>query len=441
VVSGIMKFIDLFAGLGGFHLALIALGHRCVFASEIREDLRELYKANFGFEPAGDVRNLAAKDIPKHDILTAGIPCQPFSKAGMQDGLQDRDRGLLYNAVIKILRTHRPKFFILENVPNLMKHNEGKTWRHIGRRLKSCGYEVDWRLLSPHQFGVPQIRERAFIVGARAGLREFEWPSTKDKSESSILDILDENPPDAVPLSKTAIARLRAWQKFLNLFPKDEQLPSFPIWTMEFMATYPYEKHTPYASSMRKLARYRGAYGEPLREVSPVERLAALPSYARTQECEFPDWKIKFIRQNREFYESHKKWLARWLPSVEGFPPSFQKFEWNCKGEKRRIWDFIIQFRPSGIRVKRPVTAPSLVAMTISQVPIIGWEKRFLTPREAARLQSMDHLRVLPQVPSRAYKALGNAVNVEVVKHLASALLEQRGRCPESCLKLSRGGG
>ncbi len=108
---------------------------------------------------------------------------------------------------------------------------------------------------------------------------------------------------------------------------------------------------------------------------------------------------------------------------IQDFPSSLQKFEWNCKGEVRDIWKYVIQFRASGVRVKRPTTAPSLVAMTTTQVPIIGWERRYMTPRECSRLQSMEALKHLPQAETSVCKALGNAVNVKVVKAVAKALI------------------
>ncbi len=118
-----MRFIDLFAGLGGFHLALRELGHECVFASELDEKLREIYLANFGIQPAGDIRNIPLDDIPPHDILCAGFPCQPFSKAGSQEGMNDTERGMLFYEILRIIDYHKPKYIILENVPNIKKHN------------------------------------------------------------------------------------------------------------------------------------------------------------------------------------------------------------------------------------------------------------------------------------------------------------------------------
>lgn len=137
-----MKFADLFAGLGGFNLALRQLGHQCVFASEIDAALRELYEQNFGIMPAGDIREVNVKNIPSHDILCAGFPCQPFSKAGQQDGLGDPELGELYKYIIKVMRHHHPRFLILENVPNFEMHDDRQTWNRIRNLLSREGYTV-----------------------------------------------------------------------------------------------------------------------------------------------------------------------------------------------------------------------------------------------------------------------------------------------------------
>ena len=198
---------------------------------------------------------------------------------------------------------------------------------------------------------------------------------------------------------------------------------------MEFGATYPFRRTTPWATGIETLQRYRGSHGITLSKASTKEEiLALLPSHARTEQTRFPGWKIGFIRRNREFYDRHKGWLGQWIEKIREFPSSFQKLEWNCqekdpRQEKRQIRDYVLQVRASGVRVKRRTTAPSLVAMTATQVPIIGWENRYMTPLECKRLQSMDALE-LPKQASRAYAALGNAVNVEVAQLVAEALLK-----------------
>jgi DNA (cytosine-5)-methyltransferase 1 len=214
-----MKFVDLFAGLGGFHVALDRLGHECVFACEIDETLRLLYAENFGIEAQGDIRQIHPREVPPHDILCAGFPCQPFSKAGDQQGLKCPQWGDLFDNVIAVLKHRKPAFLILENVPNLARHNRGKTWASMKGRLESTGYKVDERRYSPQQFGIPQIRDRIYIVGSRSNLSSFVWPEPEKGATSDIRKTLLKKPRDARKLSPQVTQCLRGPDKtsFTNM--------------------------------------------------------------------------------------------------------------------------------------------------------------------------------------------------------------------------------
>ncbi|MCL6088753.1 MAG: DNA cytosine methyltransferase [Candidatus Marsarchaeota archaeon] len=417
-----MRFIDLFAGLGGFHLALEDLGHECVFASEIDDRLRDVYFANFGITPEGDIRKVKESQIPAHDILCAGFPCQSFSKAGAQKGLKDKERGALFYQILRIIKARKPKYILLENVPNIKRHDNGKTWQKIEQSLKDSGYYIDSKEYSPHHFGIPQIRLRTYIVGSRQPLDHFKWPEPKS-TEVSISSILETNPEGAQPINDMMKRSLGIWQEFIEKIQSDDKVPH-PVWAMEFGATYPYEHATPHAVNFRELSKYRGSFGMKLEGASKQKLMHQLPSHAQRKQRKFPEWKIAMIKRNREFYARNKKWIDEWKIKLKDFPSSYQKLEWNCQGNERDISKYLIQFRASGVRVKRLTTAPSLVAMTSTQVPIVSWEERYMTHGECKKLQSMERLNHLPESNSRAYEALGNAVNVEVAKTVARSLLE-----------------
>lgn len=418
-----MKFVDLFAGLGGFHVGLKKLGLNCAFACEKNKKLAELYEENFGIKVHGDIKKIAADEIPQHDFLCAGFPCQPFSIVGKQRGLKDKNNGSYFiNDVARIIEYHRPKYFMLENVPHLRRHDREKTWKKISKKLtEELEYNIKDAILSPHEFGVPQIRKRLFIVGSTSDLDYFNFPEPNNYTKLDIRNILEDNPYEATKLTKEQLECLDLWQKIIEQIPKNDKLPSFPIWSMEFGATYPFEEKTPYACSIEELSKYRGCFGEPIKGLSRKEQYAHLPRYAQNRQKVFPLWKQKFISQNRKFYKKYENIIDPFLSHLKVFSPSWQKLEWNCLDEPRIIKNYIIQFRASGIRVKRTNYAPSLV-VTLTQRPIIGWAERYITPNEGARLQSLESIK-LPEDETTTFRALGNAVSSEIVYQIASGLI------------------
>ena len=181
-------YIDLFAGIGGFHLAADALGGRCVFASEIDAEAKKAYYANYGIMPHGDITKISNDEIPDHDVLLAGFPCQPFSIIGNRLGFDDI-RGTLFFEIARILKAKKPPIFVLENVKQLSRHNHGKTLNTILNTLEGLGYLVHWNILNALDFGLPQKRERTIIVGFLDHTVDFSFPCPHIKGK--LEDILE----------------------------------------------------------------------------------------------------------------------------------------------------------------------------------------------------------------------------------------------------------
>lgn len=376
------KFIDLFAGIGGFHIAMSDLGGKCVFASEIDKSAIESYMENFGIDANHNIVKTASEDIPDHDVLCGGFPCQAFSKAGKRMGFKDETKGTLFFQIVRILEHSKPKFLILENVRNLLSHDNGNTIRVIEGTLRALGYNIQTVMMSPHQLGVPQLRERVYILGVRNDVFDGELNiqiPKKEKGGVSAYDagILDANAPDRYRISEHEEKVLSCWDEFYRGIK--EKTIGFPVWASEF---------------------------------GSVKDTSSLPK-----------WKSDFCRKNRELYANNKEFIDGWLKKwnyLKDFTPTERKMEWQAGDSIETIWEAFIQFRPSGVRVKRPDAFPALVAMV--QIPIIAKYKRRLTPREAARLQSFPDTFIPNPNDHQAYKQFGNAVNAKCVKCLASQL-------------------
>jgi DNA (cytosine-5)-methyltransferase 1 len=403
-------FVDLFAGIGGFHAALSSLGGRCVYACEVDSNAAGIYRLNWGMDPSGDIKDDANDEdvaIPDHDVLAAGFPCQPFSKSGAQRGM-DETRGTLYWNILKIIQARKPRLVILENVRNLAGPRHLHEWQVIIETLRAEGYRVSDspavfspHLLPPERGGRPQVRERVFIaatyVGEDVAEKTAEPPVTNrpvggwDPSEWNLetdlpLD-LDQD-VEGCGLSDVERLWIDAWDEFVRLMraERNRRLPGFPLWADEWVSTH-----------RLKIAD------------------------------DTPKWKGDYLRKNSEFYTAHSHiidpWLKRWDVYSEAFPPSRRKLEWQAQ-DTPTLWETVMHFRPSGIRAKAPSYVPALVAIT--QTSVVGPRKRRLSVREAARLQGLpDWFSFGEQREARSFRQLGNGVSVGAVWHVLQSLAKR----------------
>jgi DNA (cytosine-5)-methyltransferase 1 len=407
------KYVDLFAGIGGFHAALSALGGVCEYASEIDESASRIYLRNWGIKPAGDI-TLAANEenmeVPCHDVLVGGFPCQPFSKSGKQLGMEEA-RGTLFWNIARIIEVHKPKIVLLENVRNIAGPRHAHEWEVIIRTLRELGYRVSSQplVVSPHRIapefgGRPQFRERVLIA---ATLCEKSTSSIAVEPETLDLSKFYDNwdPQDWRLKAHLPIERNMSKKEKAGLQLTENELRWLEAWN-EFILI------------LKKKIGENITHGFPL-WVDDWVHIDDLVIPRNT-----PDWKKNFLTKNSEFYTTHQKEIDRWLKkwnNLEGFPPSRRKFEWQAQDAKD-LWNTVLHFRPSGIRAKKPTYVPALVAMT--QTSVLASHKRRLSVREAARLQGFpDWFDFVDQPDSVSYKQLGNAVNVGVIFNVLKALV------------------
>jgi DNA (cytosine-5)-methyltransferase 1 len=436
-----LKYVDLFAGIGGFAAAFTSLGAECASAVEKDKAAAATYKLNWGHEALGNVVDSKNPDksvqVGPHDILTAGFPCQPFSKSGSQDGVLDKSRGTLFNNILQIIgnleHESRPTIVVLENVRNLAGPKHAADLEIIKASLRHLGYTVEEQnlFLSPHRIrrefgGRPQNRERIFIVGTKLPESLSGKPTKKlgytDKVLSylsglkhSIYDemqefLIDEDPRTYWKLSRDlpisdgtqkevglkhseeiAINLWDSWKEAIRV--ASGKLPGFPVWTS-------YWKEDP-----------------------------EIPD-----DC--PNWKRKFIEKNVQLFKDNQEICQSLLDSFElhQLIPTYRKFEWQA-GDMPSIWKGVIHFRPSGIRVKQANYLPALVAIT--HTPVIGPERRRISIQEAAFLQGFpSNFCFDSDQSSQHFKQLGNAVNVAAVLVVLKSLAAR----DEAVLKMTTSG-
>ena len=393
------KFIDLFCGIGGFHQAMSSIGGSCVYACDIDENCKKTYELNYGIRPDGDITKVDVREIPAHDVLCAGFPCQSFSIAGKKKGFSDATRGTLFFEILRILKFHQPKYALLENVKNLAKHDNGQTWRIIKDSLLDSGYYTFEKpiIFSPHYVGIPQNRERVYILCVRKDLSELPPFSFNISNipicsiEKIILEDSEIEDIEKFKLSKDQIEWINNWNEFIQNIVFDRVPPSFPIWSDTFC------------------------------DMQDNPRLL--------NKNNLSEWVIEITSKNQELWKKNKSLCTEWLEKARRNPlfhGAKAKFEWKGKPVNGlNLWDCILQIRPSGLRAKPANYFPALVTIT-SQVPIIGKRKRFLTPRECARLQSFPDSFKINENISQAYKQFGNCVNVELIKLFAKYMFADK---------------
>lgn len=379
-----MTFIDLFCGIGGFHQALGGLGYKCVLACDIDKDCREVYEDNYGMTPCSDIKTLDEKNMDDFDILCGGFPCQAFSNGGKKKCFED-ERGLLFDEIIRIACEKKPRFMFLENVKHILKVSNGEVIKYITKRIAETGYTLQMFQISPHQYGIPQQRERVYFVCVRNDIyngREIELPIYKGAIEMNCF--LEKEVDEKYHLQGDILNVLLAWDELIKQFDIGEKLsPTILI---------------------------HDAYKE----------------YSESDREAFPKWKKEYMEKNKPLLIKYKSIFDAWYEThcdLLKKKEIYGKLEWQVGLVKANesIFDHFLQLRQSGIRVKKGKFFPTLVA--ISQIPIYGKEKRYITPRECARLQSFPDDFKLPSSDKKSYKQLGNSVNVSNVRTIIEATL------------------
>ena len=310
-----LKFIDLFCGIGGFHIALKKLNCECVFACDIDKNSREVYRNNFNIEPVGDIKKINIKDIPDFDILCAGFPCQSFSNGGNKKCFDD-ERGMLFNEIIKIAEIKNPRFMILENVKHILKISNGEVLKYILDKIKSIGYTCKIFQLSPHNYGIPQQRERVFFCCIKNDIyNSKDIQLIEEKLNLKISDII-KNKSKKYLIEDDIKNVLDAWDELIKKFNIGEKI-SPTILINDYFKNYTEEEF-----------------------------------------LQLPGWKKDYMDKNKKLIEKYIDIITPWYNKYKEILTKreiYGKLEWQTGILKKddSIYNYFIQIRQSGIRVKK----------------------------------------------------------------------------------------
>ena len=482
-----LRFFDACAGIGCFHHGMSQAGFTCVGAAEWDERLQEEYPKAFGLEPSRMFGNLhgiteteewkAVKEDMKGCVLTAGFPCQPFSKSGSQKG-KEHAEGTVFGSLIEIMEDLECPAFILENVENLTGERHGQTFKEMKEILRGMYYDIAYEKYSPDQVGIPQHRQRWFIIGVKRTdglygseneglLEEMNLVVFSKDSKNELdfnTDILPKTSRTGTAISETEKNALILWDEYLSWLVENPDLgktPS-PLWGMELEDKYDIDAIQSSLHSRNGGRITKGGLKASISvEVGRLRKHKAiitenLPPYLWdlvTRKEPYPDWKPRYIKNSRAHLMKIKGWLIAedresewntWSSKLMAQDATFQKFEWHVREPpveskssddtirvKKRFNGRLIQFRPSGVRVSKGARHPALVA--IGQVPVVGhWLKR-PNWKTLAKLQSIPEDFVMKNKrlfgdssesgnSGEPIKRLGNAVNVHLVYVIASVV-------------------
>ena len=379
-----LKFIDLFCGIGGFHIALKKLGAECVLACDIDTKCRETYLENFGMEPEKDVKKIDEKAMVDFDIICGGFPCQPFSNGGKKKSFED-DRGLLFDEIIRIAKHKKPRFMFLENVKHILKVSDGKVLKYIKQKIKDTGYQLQIFKMSPHNYGIPQQRERIYFVCVRNDIYNDSDIVLSGENRNLTIDDIIKDDNHEYKIKGDIKEVLDAWNEIIQQFEVGQKM-SPTILMHDYFKNYTDEEF-----------------------------------------LELADWRKEYMNKNKPLFEKYIHIIEPWYQKhkdVLSKREIYGKLEWQVGHIKENdsIYNYSIQLRQSGIRVKKTNYFPTLVA--ISQIPIYGKTQSYITPRECARLQSFPEDFILDEQDKVVYKQMGNSVNVDNVYTVINSTLK-----------------